>query len=173
MIYWPLPQHGTLYQGLQETIMEMENIILREMGFTLYWMDSWNRICSFHTRNHKICIDSYFKKGPILWFCWNRILFFAFPSMDQKSFHTKLQILQYIQHIAYPSLVLNKGRSLTWSKWRDGTEGRSFTWHKWRNATQGRSFTWHRWRDGTEGRSFTWHTYLRKEFHLVQMMGCY
>jgi hypothetical protein len=34
----PLPQYGTLYQEWQETIMEMENIILREMGFTLYWI---------------------------------------------------------------------------------------------------------------------------------------
>jgi hypothetical protein len=34
----PLPQYGTLYQEWQETIMEMENVILREMGFTLYWI---------------------------------------------------------------------------------------------------------------------------------------
>ena len=34
----PLPQYGTLYKEWEEQVMDMENIILRELGFTLYWI---------------------------------------------------------------------------------------------------------------------------------------
>ena len=34
----PLPQYGILYKEWEAQIMEMENIILRELGFTLYWI---------------------------------------------------------------------------------------------------------------------------------------
>jgi hypothetical protein len=34
----PLPQYGIMYKEWEEQIMEMENIILRELGFVLYWI---------------------------------------------------------------------------------------------------------------------------------------
>ena len=34
----PLPRYGILYKEWEEQIMEMENIILRELGFMLYWI---------------------------------------------------------------------------------------------------------------------------------------
>mmetsp|Transcript_4629 Transcript_4629/g.8886 ORF Transcript_4629/g.8886 Transcript_4629/m.8886 type:complete len:357 (-) Transcript_4629:76-1146(-) len=36
----PIPQYGILYKEWEEQIMEMENIILRELGFVLYWIPS-------------------------------------------------------------------------------------------------------------------------------------
>jgi hypothetical protein len=34
----PLPQYGMLYKEWEEQVMDMENIILRELGFVLYWI---------------------------------------------------------------------------------------------------------------------------------------
>jgi transcription initiation factor TFIIIB Brf1 subunit/transcription initiation factor TFIIB len=34
----PLPQYGMLYKEWEEQVMEMENIILRELGFVLSWI---------------------------------------------------------------------------------------------------------------------------------------
>lgn len=36
----PIPQYGILYKEWEEQIMELENIILRELGFVLYWIPS-------------------------------------------------------------------------------------------------------------------------------------
>uniref|UniRef100_A0A7S3V5W6 Cyclin-like domain-containing protein n=1 Tax=Chaetoceros debilis TaxID=122233 RepID=A0A7S3V5W6_9STRA len=63
----PLPQMGQLYREWEETIMEMENVILRELGFMLHWITESHPhvfllyfIKVLNVKNHKVV-------GQIAW----------------------------------------------------------------------------------------------------------